>query len=156
MRNCFLSFELQVNKCCVTKLARIIFMSFSGLSFWVVGVLPILWMIFIPLWTLPKIVCFPSSHGVGARVIKNWDPFEFGPEFAIHKIPAPVCFNAGVISSSNFPPNILSPPRPVPVGSPPWIICVLIQPSQYWAQWLPKLSYLLTKSRITRWNIISL
>ena len=31
------------------------------------------------------------------------------------KIPAPVCFRFLVISSSNFPPYIDSPPRPVPV-----------------------------------------
>jgi len=33
--------------------------------------------------------CFPSSHWVGASVIKNWDPFVSGPELAIDKIPAP-------------------------------------------------------------------
>jgi hypothetical protein len=32
---------------------------------------PILCTIFIPLLTLPKIVCLPSSHGVGASVMKN-------------------------------------------------------------------------------------
>jgi hypothetical protein len=44
------------------------------------------------------------------------------PEFAMLRIPAPVCFNVGDISSSNFSPYIDSPPRPVPVGSPPWIM----------------------------------
>jgi hypothetical protein len=39
---------------------------------------------------LPNIVCFPSSHWVGASVIKNCDPFVFGPEFAIDNIPAPI------------------------------------------------------------------
>lgn len=38
---------------------------------------------------IPNIVCFPSSHCVGASVIKNWEPFVFGPEFAIDNIPAP-------------------------------------------------------------------
>jgi len=38
---------------------------------------------------IPKIACFPSSHCVGASVIKNWDPFVFGPEFAMDNIPAP-------------------------------------------------------------------
>ena len=44
----------------------------------------------------------PSSDCAGARVIKNWLPFEFGPAFAMDKIPAPVCFSSGFISSSNF------------------------------------------------------
>lgn len=35
-------------------------------------------------------------------MIKNWLPFVSGPAFAIDKIPAPVCFNSGLISSSNF------------------------------------------------------
>ncbi len=30
--------------------------------------------VFIPLDTRPKMVCLPSRKGVGARVIKNWDP----------------------------------------------------------------------------------
>jgi hypothetical protein len=37
----------------------------------------------------PNIVCFPSSHCVGASVIKNWEPFVFGPEFAMDNVPAP-------------------------------------------------------------------
>ena len=80
--------------------------------------------IFIPLLTLPKIVCLPSNHGVGAKVIKNWDPaepkqvsvlsqtlccfchipFVFGPLLAMLKMPAPVCFKSERISSSNFSP----------------------------------------------------
>lgn len=39
---------------------------------------------------LPNIVCFPSSHCVGASVMKNCDPFVSGPEFAIDNIPAPI------------------------------------------------------------------
>ena len=54
------------------------------------------------------------------------EPFEFGPELALERIPAPVCFNSGNISSWNFPPNIDSPPLPVPVGSPPCIMKSLI------------------------------
>ncbi|TGO32625.1 hypothetical protein BHYA_0301g00090 [Botrytis hyacinthi] len=46
----------------------------------------------MPLVTRPKIVCFPSNHGVGANVIKNCDPFVFGPELAIERIPAPLVF----------------------------------------------------------------
>jgi len=65
-------------------------------------------------------VCLPSRCGHGASVIKNWEPFVFGPLFAIDKIPAPVCFSSRVTSSSNFRPQTDSPPRPVPVGSPPW------------------------------------
>lgn len=38
---------------------------------------------------IPNIACFPSSHCVGASVIKNWEPFVFGPEFAMDNIPAP-------------------------------------------------------------------
>lgn len=38
---------------------------------------------------LPNIACFPSSHWVGASVMKNWDPLESGPELAIEMIPAP-------------------------------------------------------------------
>ena len=48
------------------------------------------------------------------------------PEFAIDTIPAPTCFKLRVIWSSNFPPYMLSPPRPVPVGSPPCIMKSLI------------------------------
>jgi hypothetical protein len=44
----------------------------------------------------------------------------------VDKIPAPVCLSSLVISSSNLPPKLLSPPRPVPVGSPPWIMKSLI------------------------------
>ena len=80
--------------------------------------------------TRPKMVCFPSSHGVGASVMKNCDPLVFGPLLAMDKTPAPVCFSSRVISSSNLPPNADTPPRPVPVGSPPWIM----------------------KSEITRWK----
>jgi hypothetical protein len=52
---------------------------------------------------LPKMVCLPSSHGVGAKVMKNCDPFVLGPAFAILRIPAPVCLRSRRISSSNFP-----------------------------------------------------
>lgn len=38
---------------------------------------------------LPNIVCFLSSHCVGANVMKNCEPLVFGPEFAIDKMPAP-------------------------------------------------------------------
>jgi len=38
---------------------------------------------------LPNIECFLSSHCVGAKVMKNCEPFVLGPELAIDKIPAP-------------------------------------------------------------------
>lgn len=38
---------------------------------------------------LPNIVCFLSSHWVGANVMKNCEPFVLGPELAIDTIPAP-------------------------------------------------------------------
>ena len=78
--------------------------------------------ILIPLLTLPKTVCFPSRCGVGARVMKNWLPLVSGPAFAILTMPAPVCLRLGLISSANGRPQQDSPPRPVPVGSPVWII----------------------------------
>ena len=155
---------IYINRLSVTTLAFIMRISCEGLSWPVVGVLPIRWIIFIPLCTLPNIVCFPSSQGVGASVTKNWEPLELGPELAIQRTPAPVCFNALVNSSSNFPPNMLSPPLPVPVGSPPCTIWC-------YEKWQASLSILhmaevtsnihttkwkLTKSLITRWNIVSL
>ena len=33
--------------------------------------------VFMPVDTLPKIVCFPSSQGVGPNVRKNWLPMNF-------------------------------------------------------------------------------
>ena len=75
-----------------------------------------------PELTLPKMVCLLSKCGAGARVTKNWLPFELGPLFAMESTPAPVCFRLEVISSENFPPYMESPPLPLPVGSPPWII----------------------------------
>lgn len=49
----------------------------------------------------------------------NCDPFVFGPELAIDRIPRPVWCKFGLISSSKGFFHIDSPPRPVPVGSPP-------------------------------------
>jgi hypothetical protein len=51
----------------------------------------------------------------------NWDPLVLGPEFAMDRIPLPVWCRFGRTSSSNGFFHIDSPPRPVPVGSPPWI-----------------------------------
>jgi hypothetical protein len=82
--------------------ARSIFTSFTGRSCASVLTNPICLTILIPSFTRPKIVCLPSKWGVGARVMKNCEPLVFGPELAILSIPAPVCFNAGWISSANF------------------------------------------------------
>lgn len=54
-----------------TMYAEIILISCVGLSSRSVWVIPKLLTILIPSETLPNIVCFPSSHGVGARVMKN-------------------------------------------------------------------------------------
>jgi hypothetical protein len=40
----------------------------------------------------------------------------------MERMPAPLCFNSGVHSSLKKPPKMELPPRPVPVGSPPWIM----------------------------------
>lgn len=58
---------------------------------------------FIPSITLPKTTCFPSSQGVGAVVMKNWDPLVLGPALAIERAPGPPCFNLK-FSSANFAP----------------------------------------------------
>ena len=55
----------------------------------------------IPDETRPKMVCFPSRKGVGARVTKNCEPFVSLPLLAIDNIPAPVCLSSLVISSLN-------------------------------------------------------
>jgi len=54
-----------------TTLARTIRTSSTGLSSPSVLTIPMRCTTFIPLRTLPKIVCFPSNHGVGANVTKN-------------------------------------------------------------------------------------
>lgn len=69
-----------------------IFISWSGRSCASVGTSPMCFTMPMPSLTRPKMVCFPishslitvvpSSHGVGASVMKNWQPFVFGPEFA--------------------------------------------------------------------------
>jgi hypothetical protein len=47
---------------------------------------PIRWTTFMPLLTRPNIVCLPSRKVVGASVMKNCDPFVFGPLLAIERI----------------------------------------------------------------------
>eukprot|EP01052_Picozoa_sp_SAG31_P023028 SAG31_NODE_1865_length_7034_cov_1.932805_4_plen_151_part_00 len=95
-----------------------IFTSERGRSLVSHGTEPMRFTTSMPVLTLPNIVCLPSSHGVGANVKKNCDPFVLGPALAIERIPAPVCLSCFVTSSSNFPPYIELPPLPVPVGSP--------------------------------------
>lgn len=41
----------------------------------------------IPSVTLPKTTCLPFNHGVSAVVMKNCDPFVFGPALAIDRHP---------------------------------------------------------------------
>ncbi len=62
-------------------------------------------------------VCFPSSQGVASVVMKNCEPLVLGPALAILRVYF-VCLRSD-ISSSNFLPQILSPPVPSPNGSPP-------------------------------------
>ena len=77
-----------------------------------------------------------SKDGCGAYVRNHWLPLEFGPELAIESTPLVLCFKSSLISSWykfwfkqyqsgedliqtwNFPPQMLSPPFPVFVGSP--------------------------------------
>lgn len=51
----------------------------------------------------PLLTCFPSSHGHGLVVMKNWLPFEFGPEFAIESRPGNE-WETSKFSSSNLLP----------------------------------------------------
>lgn len=64
-------------------------MSSRGRSWLLVGTIPIRCRTPIPSEILPKMVCLPSNHCVGASVMKNWLPFVSGPALAIAKIPAP-------------------------------------------------------------------
>ncbi len=53
-----------------------------------------------PSTVLPKMLCFPSSQGVGTKVKKNWLPSVFGPALAIERSPGVLCFTDG----ENSPP----------------------------------------------------
>jgi hypothetical protein len=50
--------------------------------------------------TSPKIVCLPSSQGVGTNVRKNWLPSVPGPEFAMLRSPPRSCWTPGANSPS--------------------------------------------------------
>ena len=41
----------------------------------------------MPCVTCPKMLCFPSSQGVGTWVIKNWEPLVLAPALAIESTP---------------------------------------------------------------------
>ena len=47
---------------------------------------------FTPSFPFPKTTCLPSSHSILTGQIGNWEPFVFGPAFAMDKMPGPVCF----------------------------------------------------------------
>ena len=67
---------------------------------------------------MPKIVCLLSSHSQLASVMKNCEPFVFGPLLAIPSSPRCVKRSRPWHSSLNGAPYTDSPPVPVPVGSP--------------------------------------
>lgn len=89
-----------------------------------------------------KLECVPSRCGVERKVRKNCEPLVLGPELAIESVPRSVCFSANrgersapvdgrekqsdvraflsMCSSSKGLPQVDCPPRPEPVGSPPW------------------------------------
>lgn len=70
-----------------------IWISSVGRSLLSVSTSPTLWTTFIPELIRPNMVCFPSNHWVGTRVIKNWLPFVSGPLLAMDKMPAPAKIN---------------------------------------------------------------
>merc|ERR1712060_1044709 len=57
----------------------------------------------MPSTTFPKTTCLPSSHAVFTVVIKNCDPFVFGPAFAILRMPGSVFFNLKFASANLSP-----------------------------------------------------
>ena len=63
----------------------------------------------------------PSRWAALLKVMKNWLPLVLGPELAIESTPRPSCRSLFVHSSLKGLPHMLSPPVPVPVGSPPWL-----------------------------------
>ena len=98
--------------------------SCTGLSSFPVCTEPMRSTTRMPSDTRPKMVCLPSSQGVGASVMKlcgllaptythththtqreyNWLPLVLGPLLAMLSTPAPVCLSPGWISSANLPP----------------------------------------------------
>lgn len=65
----------------------------------------------------------PLRCGALLYVIKNWLPLVLGPLLAMDTVPRLACFRFSLSSSSNLPFGVGYmdlPPRPEPVGSPPW------------------------------------
>mmetsp|Transcript_18531 Transcript_18531/g.37481 ORF Transcript_18531/g.37481 Transcript_18531/m.37481 type:complete len:241 (-) Transcript_18531:620-1342(-) len=62
----------------------------------------------MPMTTLPKTTCFPSSHVVFAVHRKNCEPFVPGPALAIESTPGPVCLSVK-FSSANLPDEEIEP-----------------------------------------------
>lgn len=54
--------------------------------------------------------------------MKNCEPLVPGPALAMLRVYGRSCLSVAWNSSSNSPPQMLSPPMPVPVGSPVWIM----------------------------------
>ena len=63
-----------------------------------------------PFSTFPKMVCFPSSHGVGTVVMKNCELFVHRPAFAIASRNGLSNVTPRTISSSKGRFHMLSPP----------------------------------------------
>ena len=93
-------------------------MSTVGLSVLSVFVFSIACTTSAPFTTRPNTVCFPSSQGVATVVMKNCEPFVFGPAFAMETVYGRSCRKSREISSANSPPQIDVPPVPSPSGSP--------------------------------------
>ena len=81
-------------------------MSAVGLSFLSVFVFSIVCTTSAPFTTRPNTVCFPSSQGVATVVMKNCEPFVFGPSVRHGDGVRPVVPQSREISSSNSPPQI--------------------------------------------------
>ena len=75
-----------------------------------------------PSMTFPNTVFLPLRCGHLTYVKKNCEALVLGPELAMDMTPRLVCLSVSRISSGNLPPQMDAPPRPVPVGSPPWIM----------------------------------
>merc|ERR1719152_9148 len=91
-----------------------ILMSIKGLSSQLQGVFSMFCTTSMPCNTRPKTVCLLSSHGHGTVVMKNCEPLVLGPAFAIERVKGLSCFKDLWNSSSNSPPQMLSPPVPSP------------------------------------------
>jgi len=72
----------------------------KNFGYFVMATFPMAETTSIPSVTLPKIACFPSSHAVGARVMKNCEPPVFGPACAIDSVPLASCLRLACSSQS--------------------------------------------------------